>query len=116
MTVEHMYEITGSDYNDVVRRLGGEALVRRFVLKFINDPSFAELKSALADGRIDDAFRAAHTLKGVAINLGFTALYKPSAELTEILRSGTFDGTEELFSSVSEEYTSLISAISELDA
>ena len=115
MTIKEIFAVTGSDYEDVIKRFGSEALVRKFVLKFTDDPSFGDLKEALHDGRTNDAFRAAHTLKGICINLGFSALYRPTADLTEILRGGTLDGSEELFDAVSAEYTGLISAISEID-
>ena len=38
---------------------------------------------------------AAHTLKGVCQNLGFTNLYQPTYELTEVLRAGTPEGSKE---------------------
>ena len=47
-----------------------EALVRKFVLKYPNDPSFGQLKDALAAQDWETAFRASHTLKGVAQNFG----------------------------------------------
>ena len=37
------------------------------------------------------AFRAAHTLKGVCMNLGFDHLYKPSFEITESLRASNLE-------------------------
>ena len=37
------------------------------------------------------AFRAAHTLKGVCMNLGFDHLYKLSFEITESLRTGNLE-------------------------
>ena len=54
-------------------------------MKFLNDPSFQELTDGLAAQDGEKAFRAAHTLS-VCLNLGFTELYKVSAELTEVLR------------------------------
>lgn len=40
------------------------------------------------EGDYESAFRAAHTLKGVALNLGLGRLAKSSSELTEALRAG----------------------------
>ena len=37
-------------------------------------------------GNYEDAFRGAHTLKGVCQNLSFDRLYEASNELTELLR------------------------------
>ena len=43
MTIKECYEKVGSDYDGVLKRLGSEALVKRFAVKFLNDPSFQEL-------------------------------------------------------------------------
>ena len=86
MTVKECYEQMGSDYEGVLERLGSEAIVKRFALKFLQDPSFAQLKESLAKNDGEEAFRAAHTLKGVCLNLGFDELFEVSAELTEKLR------------------------------
>ena len=73
MTVKECYEKVGSDYDGVLKRLGSEALVKRFAVKFLNDPSFQDLTDGLAAKDGEKAFRAAHTLKGVCLNLGFTS-------------------------------------------
>ena len=66
---------------------------------------FGQLKTALTDKDAETAFRMAHTLKGICLNLGFDNLYAPSQELTEKLRGATsVDGTDELFAAVEKEY------------
>lgn len=104
MTIKECYELMGSDFDGVLRRLGSEAIISRVAVKFLNDPSFGDLKSALSDGRTEDAFRAAHTLKGVCVNLGFDRLYECSSELTELLRAGRTDGADELLAKVEQHY------------
>ena len=47
MNLEECYEAIESDYDDVMRRLGSETLVRKFVLKFLDDTSFQGLKEGL---------------------------------------------------------------------
>lgn len=116
MTVKECYEKVGSDYDGVLKRLGSEALVKRFAAKFLNDPSFQDLTDGLAAKDGEKAFRAAHTLKGVCLNLGFTSLYKVSAELTEVLRGRETEGSDELYEQVKEQYTILTEAIQELAA
>ena len=56
------------------------------MLKYPADPSYAQLEAALAAQDWETAFRAAHTLKGVAQNLGLDNLYKVSAALTDAVR------------------------------
>ncbi len=111
MTIRECYELMGSDFDGVLRRLGSEAIISKFAVKFLNDPSFSDLKSAMQDRRAEDAFRAAHTLKGVCVNLGFDRLHKVSSDLTEALRGRTFDGTEELYKLVEEEYNRTVDAL-----
>lgn len=116
MTVRECYEQIGSDYAGVLKRLGSEALVKRFALKFLKDPSFQELKDGLAKQDGEVAFRAAHTLKGVCLNLGFDRLYEASAELTEHLRGRDCTGSEPLFAEVEARYNGLTAALQELEA
>ena len=40
MELKEVYEKIGGDYDDVVRRLMGEKLVRKFLLKFLDDKSY----------------------------------------------------------------------------
>ena len=70
MNLEECYEAMESNYDDVMRRLGSETLVRKFVLKFLDDTSFQGLKEGLENQDAELAFRSAHTLKGVCMNLG----------------------------------------------
>ena len=62
MELKEVYEKIGGDYDDVVRRLMGEKLVRKFLLKFLDDKSYADLERTLSEGDYKEAFRAAHTL------------------------------------------------------
>lgn len=103
-TLEQAYHEIGSDYEGVTNRLMGDALIARFVGKFFEDESFAKLGEALAAQDVKAAFMAAHTLKGVCQNLGFDNLYAPSSELTELLRAGSLEGTDELYAKVAAEY------------
>lgn len=36
----------GENYNEILERFGNEAMIRKFAIRFINDPSFGELKDA----------------------------------------------------------------------
>ena len=89
MTMQECYEAIGGNYEAVLGRLHSEALIRRFALKFLEDQSYLQLKQALENKNYEDAFRSAHTLKGVCQNLSFDRLYEVSHELTELLRDRT---------------------------
>lgn len=111
MTVKECYESMGSDYEGVLGRMGSEGMVKRFALKFLDDPSYANLVKAVEEQNAEEAFRAAHTLKGICLNLGFDRLYKVSAELTEKLRGREFNGYGESYREVQKEYKNTIDAI-----
>ena len=101
----------GANYEDVLKRLYNEGMICRFTLMFLNDDSYPKLEQSLKEGNAQEAFRAAHTLKGVCQNLGFTNLYQPTYELTEVLRAGTLKGAKEWFDRVTEQYNITIDAI-----
>ena len=113
MTMRECYEAIGGNYEDVLRRLPNEALIRKFTLKFLEDQSYLQLKQALKDKNYEDAFRSAHTLKGVCQNLSFDSLYEVSNELTELLRDRTGEqpGIPEAMEKVTEVYELTIEEI-----
>ena len=115
MSLKECYDKMGADYEDVLSRLRSEVLVRKFALKFLDDDSYANLKAAMESGNAPEAFRGAHTLKGVAVNLGFTALYNVSSALTEKLRSQEYDNLDGLITDVKKQYDIVIEAIAALD-
>lgn len=59
MTLRECYEMMCGDYEGVTGRLVSESLVRKFALKFLNDPSFGQLQAAIESGDGAEAFRAA---------------------------------------------------------
>ena len=89
MTIQECYQKLGGDYAQVEKRLPGIHLIRRFIAKFLDDGIYPELCRAMEQGQTEEAFRAAHTLKGVSANLGFDRLTASSGELTELLRGRT---------------------------
>lgn len=116
MTVKECYEKMGANFENVLSRLGGsEDLVKRFALKFLNDTSYQNLEQQLQNKDVEEAFRAAHTLKGVCLNLGFDNLFTVSSDLTEKLRAKELDGADELFEKVKEQYQITVEALKELE-
>lgn len=95
MNLEKLYKEIHGDYAEAKARLMSDRLVEKFVLKFLSDPSMQQLRDAIASGEHDVAFRAVHTLKGVAANLSFTELWNAASALTEQLRhsDGAVDET-----------------------
>lgn len=111
MTIQECYKKMGADYEDVLKRLYSEGMIRKFARMFLDDDSYPKLERSLKEENVEEAFRAAHTLKGVCQNLGFTNLYHPTYELTEVLRAGPLEGSKEWFDRVTEQYNITIDAI-----
>lgn len=88
MTVEQCYQAMHGDYEAATRRLMNDALIEKFLLKFLDDKSFDDLCHAFEAKDYTKAFKAAHSLKGVSQNMGFDSLSIPAVELTEELRDG----------------------------
>ena len=88
MTVPEFYESIRGDYDGVMSRLMKQERILKYVGKFFGGAGLAELDKALSEQRWPDAFREAHSMKGMALNLGFSVLAASSSELCEALRSG----------------------------
>ena len=89
MKIQECYQELGGDFAQVERLLPSISLIRKFITKFLNDESYSELCHAMQAGQRETAFRAAHTLKGISANLGFSKLLSSVSELTELLRAET---------------------------
>lgn len=111
MSIRECYEMLGGEYEEVLSRLRSEERIKKYVTKFLTDPSFEMLADALAQGDMETAFRGAHTLKGVCQNLGFTRLYRSSCQLTELLRPKEQVDTGLCFKQVEEDYALTVAAI-----
>ena len=116
MTIAECYRRLGGDYAQVEHRLCSPGMIVRFITMFLEDDSFGELLCAMRDGRRQDAFRAAYTLRSVCANLGFDRL-RDSANRLEQLLSGEGEvmpeGAHALLDAVSQDYTQTVSAIRE---
>lgn len=111
MTIKECYEALEGNYEEVLGRLMREKTVQKFLLKFLNDKSYDLLVSSLEAGNTEEAFRAAHTIKGVCQNLAFTRLYESSEAITEMLRGGDTAGASAFLAKVTEDYQRTVRAI-----
>ena len=88
MDLKECYAAFNGDYEGVLSRLRSEKMVQKFALKFLKDSSYELLVRSLEEKNYEEAFRAAHTIKGVCQNLGFSVLGDSSSRLTEALKIG----------------------------
>ena len=112
MNLKECYVMLGGDYDEVLARLYSEDMIRRFLNKFLNDGTYRLLLEQLSLENYLEAFRAAHTLKGICDNLGLSDLCKSSSMLTEALRSGNHpENLPVLKTQVCTDYVEAVSAI-----
>ncbi len=114
MTVEECYTALEGDYANVMNRLGSEDLIKRFAGRFLDQTCFQELCDALDAGDTKAAFSAAHTLKGVCLNLDFTKLATSASEITELLRGENLQEAKTLLARVTKDYNQTVDAIKQL--
>ena len=112
MTLQECYAAMGGNYDEVIGRLRSERLVQKFVLKFLDDGSFDLLCRSMEGADYEEAFRAAHTIKGVCSNLAFNELLDSGSQLTEALRGGNCGPeVERLYEQVKADYARTVQAI-----
>ena len=118
MTVQECYEAFGGNYQEVVSRLRTDERIARFLQKVVDDGSYQLLVDSIATNNVDEAFRAAHTLKGVCGNLSITRFGESSSALCEYLREKRIidDTVQSMFQKVKEDYELTISSIKQLNA
>ena len=116
MSLRSCYEALGGNLDAVLGRLPSERMVQKFMLKFLNEPSFNDLAAAIQAMDGEAGFRAAHTIKGVCLNLSFDKLFASSNMLCEALRGGWTDDAPALFTAVEADYRQTIAAITAFQA
>lgn len=118
MTLRECYDSINANYDGAIKRMcGKEAMLAKFVKKFPADLAYPGLVEAFQNGDIPTAFRMAHTLKGVCLNLGFDKLQGSASLLTEALRNtaSPAENAAELFETVKKDYEDTVNAINSVD-
>ncbi len=99
----------GADVEGTLHRfMNNDALFLKFILKFKDDQNYAKLKQYLDEKNYEEAFKAAHTLKGVSANLGLNPIFDRASAVTELLRGK--DASEVDDAKVEEEKNALEAA------
>ena len=116
MDIKDLYTELMEDTERVRARFGGNAsLLERFVKKFVDDTTYDNLMKSVKDKDYPEVERGAHTLKGVAANLGFDRLSDKAAAVVRAVREGKTDTIPDLSEAMSEEYKKVVDCITGLD-
>ena len=115
MELKAFYVQVGGSYEETISRLMNERIMNKYIRRFPADPTYTQLEDAVAAKDWETAFRAVHTMKGVAANLGFGRLLAGADALTEALRGNKPLEDASLLKQVEDEYAAVIAAIGALD-
>ena len=114
MTLERSsrLESGGIDVAQALERvMGNEALLERLLGRFLDDPQYPALCAALERGDMEQAVRAAHTLKGMCGNLSMTELFQLFAAQVEVLRGGDLMAGRDLMGRITPAYERMTAAL-----
>lgn len=117
MNIKECYEKIGGDYEGTMNRLMKEERILKYLNKFIVGNDMEMLSSSLEAKDYETAFRCAHNMKGLGLNLGLTKLHQASDILCEQLRGGEpkIDVSDMLLA-VRAAYDETIAAVKEIDS
>lgn len=104
--------IRDTDVQGAIKRFcGNEALYVSCLRMFLEDTTIDELKKAIDTQSWDDAFTAAHALKGLAGNMGFVPLMHSTGQLVVLIRGGRLQEISDCFMQISSSYRDITDAI-----
>ncbi len=114
MVVSEFYAKIDGDYEGIKGRLRSDAIIEKFLIKFLEEKSYDELMAAAKDNNVQEAISAAHKMKGVTANLSLTPLYNVLTELLAKLREENQTVVDEvLLQKATEEYQKIIKVLQE---
>lgn len=99
----------------LARFAGNQMLYVRFLKKLNEDPTFEGLKYSVEQRKMEDVEKDAHTLKGVAFNLGLDRLGLCADQIVQAVRRGEFSRVDELFLECEKEYENIKKGLMELE-
>lgn len=114
MTIKEFYDAIDGNYADAFDRFQSDDFLLRFVKMFEADQSYVNLGKYLEAKDAAEAFRASHTLKGTALNLGFSNLATLASTLTEVLRTGSLPDNSDMYDAITVEYEKIMSNLKQI--
>ena len=112
MNIQEFYDSIDESYENVSSRMMGN---QKLVEKFLDDPTYEQIKEAVDKMDYDEILRTTHTMKGIASNLEFTHLQQKSAKAVDMIRAGQREEVLPVIGEIEKEYQKVIEQIQKLD-
>jgi CheY-like chemotaxis protein len=110
--------LPGIDVESSLIRVGGNMkLYKKLLIKFRDDysNSFDEIQRAIENNNLNDAERYAHTVKGVAGNIGVNKLQKIAGDLETGIRKRETDRYDSMLKKYSKELSKALTTLKDLE-
>jgi two-component system, sensor histidine kinase and response regulator len=107
--------IAGLKMEAALQRVGGNAvLMRKLLSRFVETQidAMQRIGEAMDNNDLAAATRAAHTVKGLAGNIGAVALADAAARVEQMLAQGAAQGREEAIAAMGQELGELVARVS----
>ena len=113
-----VFEAYGGDYDVTMSRfMGKETLYMKILGMMFQDENLKKLGTAIEENDLDAAFEAAHTLKGVAGNLGLTPFYDSVCRIVEPIRNREeWEDYTQMYQEIQDEFSRVDELWKELSA
>ncbi len=99
--------------NALERFMGNEAMLERYLKKFLDEKSYVQLVEAITADDREGAGVAVHTLKSVCGTLGCEAMHRLVVRQEQHIRAGEWDEAVRMMTNVTDAYKSICAVLQE---
>lgn len=116
MTGQEAFQELGFSYEELVARFSGnEMLAERFLKRFVEDKTYGALCQAIEEKDYAGIESFAHTLKGVAANLGLQSIFRYAEAIVKAVRQKQYLEIPSLFEPLKQSYEQVIFMLRQLN-
>ena len=108
-------DVPGLEMDKALARVGGSAkLLQKLICRFVETQTevMARIKTAMESNDVETAVREAHTVKGLAGNIGAVLMAERAGRIEGMLKRGESAGLDEALFNMETEFESLLVRIS----
>ena len=110
------FDNLGFQYEELMQRfLGNDMLANRFLKTFVDEKTYVQLCSAIEQENYQDIENLAHTLKGIAGNLGLKSIFEDSDRIVKTIRMNQYEKVQPSFEQLQQDYHQVVEVLKQLD-